>query len=264
MPERQEHITDARRGYYPLLQELLQLYPTFVRNQPAWRNGYQDVAQLAHGWYLRCHRGIKAILALDGSGYAEEASPIRRSVMEHTIALRWLAAEGDKILDTVARGHAFDSKKRGDAVSAADWTSIDLAQIERIIADIDPDSREAHQDRMLHFADRLAHYGDKHTRPGYLAECARTHPGYESAICYFEQSSGKLLYRSRDAVWQVPFSTTHLLEALLAIRQVFDPEPWETELEGIVQRYLSVTDQVRLEDGLPPVDWTTGEVGSKG
>jgi hypothetical protein len=252
--------TDARRGYEPLLTELLQLYPNLMRNPPAWRSGYGEVAYLAHGWYLRCHRGVQAILLLDSARYAEEASPIRRSVIEHALALKWLAAEGNKILDTVARGHAFDAKNRGDAVSAAGWTSVDLAQIEKIIADIDPANRDAHDDHLLHFAQRLASYGDKHTRPLYLSEVARTHPSYESAVCYIAQPSGLLLFQSRDVVWQVPFCATHLLEALLAVRQVFDPEPWEDELNGMLQRYMAVTDDVRRQDGLPPVDWSTGTV----
>src|SRR6266566_7418823 len=200
-----EQAADARRGYQPLLEELLQLYPNRLRNPPAWRSGYDEVAYLAHGWYLRCHRGIQAILLLDPAGFAEEAAPIRRSIIEHALALQWLAAEGNKILDTVARGHAFDAKNRGAAVSAAGWTSVDLAQSEKIIANIDPDNRDAHNDQMLHFAQRLASYGDKHTRPGYLAEAGRSHPSYESAACYVEQPSGFLLAQSRDAVWQVPF-----------------------------------------------------------
>ncbi len=106
-------ITDARRGYLPLLEELLQLYPKLIRSQPMWREGYKEVAYLAHGWYLRCHRGIQAILMLDDAGYAEEASPIRRSVIEHALALRWLAAEGDKILDTVTRWHGGTHSTQG-------------------------------------------------------------------------------------------------------------------------------------------------------
>lgn len=58
-------------------------------------------------------------MSLDTAGYAEEASPIRRSVIEHSLALKWLAAEGNRILDTVARGYASDAKKRGAAVSEA-------------------------------------------------------------------------------------------------------------------------------------------------
>src|SRR5258708_2707914 len=117
---------DARRGYQPLLEELFDLYPRLLRGEPEVRirTGYRQVSFLAHGWYLRCHRGIESVLLLDAAAHAEEASPIRRSIIEHVVALRWLAAVGDKILDTVARGHARETKRRGDAVAAAKWTSV--------------------------------------------------------------------------------------------------------------------------------------------
>jgi hypothetical protein len=252
--------SDARAGYGPLLAELVELYPELKHDLPPYRSSHNQVRHLAHGWYLRCHRGIEAILQLDQTGYAEEVAPLRRSVIEHVLALRWLAAEGNRILDTVARGHAADAQRRGEAVSAAGWTSIDLAQIEQVIAEIDPDSRDPGNDHLLTFAHRLAAYGDMHTRPGYLAECARTHPSYESAICYVRLTDGTPLPRSRDAVWQVPFSTTHLLEALLAIQHVYDPEPWHPRLDDIVTSYCQVTDDVRIQDGLPTVDWSPGKL----
>jgi hypothetical protein len=253
-------MRDPRRGYLPLLKELQQLYPSLVGKYPAWRSGYRNVAHLAHGWYLRCHRGVEAIVFLGDEGYAEEASPIRRSVIDHVLALQWLSIEGDKILDTVARGHAQNTRKRGEAVSAAEWTSVDLAQFGKTIENINPDSRDPHNDRMLHFGQRVAKYGDEHTMPGYQAENARTYPSYESAVCYVEHQTGALLWQSQDSLWQVPFATMHLLEALLALRHVFDPDPWEAELGGIVERFLATTDEVRRQDGLPPVDWSTGTV----
>ncbi|HUZ69020.1 MAG TPA: DUF5677 domain-containing protein [Candidatus Saccharimonadales bacterium] len=257
---RNKETAGARGAYAQLLPELLQLYPGLMRSHPTWRLGYRDVGHLAHGWYLRCHRGVEAILTLDRAGYAEEASPIRRSVIEHVLALKWLAVEGDTILDTVARAHARGATAIADAVSAAGWTSIDPAEIEHVVAGIDPHNRDPSNDHLIHFAQRLSQYGDEHTRPGYLAECARTHPSYESAVCYVELPSGSLLLESRDAQWQVPFSTTHILEALLALRQAFDPAPWRAELDRIVESYLAVTDEVRRQDGLPPVDWSTGKV----
>jgi Family of unknown function (DUF5677) len=253
---------DASRGYAPLLEELQKLYPTLTRNPPPWREGYKQVGHLAHGWYLRCHRGVEAILRLDQSGYAEEASPIRRSVIEHVLALRWLSVEGDKILDTLAGGHARNAQQILDATKDAGWTSIDFEAIKEIVANANPPDRDRHNDNLLHWNDRLAKYGDKYSTPGYIAETARTHPTYESAICYVELPDGGLLSASRDRIWQVPFCTTHLLEALLAVRDAFDPSPWESELERIIERYRSVTDAVRREDGMPAIDWSTGTTSS--
>jgi hypothetical protein len=64
-----------------------------------------------------------------------------------------------------------------------------------------------------------------------------------------------LLTTPREPIWQVPFATTHLLEALLVMRGVFRPRPWKNELGAILDGYRDVTDAVRVQDGLTPVSW---------
>src|SRR2546423_1034478 len=59
----------------------------------------------------------------------------------------------------------------------------------------------------------------------------------------------------RQSFWQVPFAMAHLLGALLAFRLVFEEPPWRRELQGILDRFRSVTDEVRAHDGLQPVNW---------
>jgi hypothetical protein len=213
----------ARRGYAPLLEEVMALYPYLAKSRPPWRDGYAKVGFLAHGWYLRCHRTVEAVLNLGDAGYADEAAPLRRSIIDHVLALRWLAAEGDKILDTIARAHAFDTKNRADTVTAAEWTSVDVEQLERIVAGIDADTLDRSGDHLLPFAHRLAEYGDQHTRPGYIAESAKSHPTYESAVAYVAVPGGELLWHAREPIWPVPFCTIHLLEALICVREAFEP-----------------------------------------
>ena len=118
---------EARRGYEPILQRLLPLFPALMAagDPGTLREGFRKVPHLAHGWYMRCHRSTQALLTLDGMGYAEEASPIRRSIIEHILALEWLAAEGDKLEDTIALGHAYKAQARADAASDAGWHSVD-------------------------------------------------------------------------------------------------------------------------------------------
>jgi hypothetical protein len=246
--------------YLPLLHELQGLYPSLATNPPPWRDGYRNVGLLAHGWYMRCQRSLEAVIALGDAGYGDEAAPTRRSVIEHCLALRWLAVEGDKILDTIARGHSSDVKYRAKALRDAGWKSVNPADLQKIIDEIDPDSRDRTNDNLLQFAHRLAKYGDQHTLPGYIAETAKSHPTYESAMSYIAVPNAALRSLPRENIWQVPFATTHLLEALIAVREAFEPQPWELELEDIIMRYLAVTDRVREHDGLPPVDWSTGKL----
>lgn len=255
-----KQTSDARRGYLPIFRELMALYPSLTKNMPRWREGYAKAGFLAHGWYMRCHRNSEAVFALWDRGLADEAAPLRRSIIEHVLALRWVAAEGDKVLDTIARGHAKDVGDRANAVEAAAWTSVDPEELRRIVANVDPESRDRSGDYLLHYASRLSKYGDQYSQPGYLVETAKSHPTYESAVAYVRMEDGTLLWQAREPVWPVPFLTTHLLEALLCVQEMFDPKPWHGALEDILKRYLSVTDDVRRQDGLRPIDWSTGKI----
>lgn len=253
--------SEASRGFEPILVELQRLYPLFM-NADIDRNvreGWQEVSYLAHGWYMRCYRGIQCLLLLDLAGHAEEASPIRRSIIEHTVALQWLTAEGDSILDTVARGHAFTAKRQRDAIETAQWTSIKLSDVDTAIASTEFELRDSTNDNLLQFTERVKRYSDVHTMTTWLSEVARSHPSYESAICYVTLPDGLLRQTSRDAIWQVPFATTWLFEALLTIRKIFVDPPWPELLGRIGDRYKTVTNNVRVEQGLQPIDWPTGQ-----
>ena len=257
-------VREADQHFEPLLKRMSDLYPAYLRgDQWKIREGSRESAHLAHGWYQRCQRGLEAVVRLDELGYAEEAAPIRRSVIEHGVALRWVAAEGDKILGTVASGHAMDSKRLGAEVEAAAWTSVDLEEIARAAASAEAAVDDRSHDYLLHFAHRAKEYADVHTMVEYRAESARSHACYESAMCYCHPPDG-LLDVSRDMVWQIPFATTHLLEALLAVRQVFDPMPWEQELGEIVAEWQEVVNRGKAARGLAPVDWERGVVMTDG
>ena len=250
-----EHVADARSGYEPILTEALALYSHDRLSGQRFREGWKGVGHLAHGWYLRCHRGAKAVVILDDAGFAEEASPLRRSVIEHVVALQWLAVEGERILDTVARAHADSSQRVRDAVETAGWTSISLGEADEAIASAAADERDPANDYLQKFAARARQYGDAHTMVEYLIECGRSHPSYESAICYTDLSDETFLDESTRRLWQVPFATTHVLEALEAVREAFDPRPWAVELRRLIEQFRDVTDAVREQDGLPPAEW---------
>jgi hypothetical protein len=183
---------DQRQRYRPLLEEMLPLYRAFINAEPArLSQSHRRSALLAHGWYLRCERSVQALLILETNGFEEEAAPLRRTLIEHVLGLKWIAVEGNAVVDTVARGHARDAAKRLDALSTANWTSINLADLQEIIDDIGAEGRSSSSDHLLHFLQRLQRYGDVHTLPGYLAETALTHPTYQSAVKYFDVSSGE-------------------------------------------------------------------------
>lgn len=248
-------VADARSGYEPILTEALTLYSLERMGGQRFREGWQGVGHLAHGWYLRCHRGVMAISLLGNAGFAEEASPLRRSVIEHVVALQWLAVEGNRILDTVARAHADSSQRVRDAVETAGWTSISLEDADEAIVSAAADERDPANDHLQKFAARARRYSDAHTMVEYLVECGRSHPSYESAICYTDLSDGTFLNEPQRALWQISFAATHVLEALEAVREAFEPRPWAIELNRLMEQFRDVTDAVREQDGLPPAEW---------
>lgn len=223
---------------------------------------HRRVAHLAHGWYMRCERSLDAVLILERAGHAEEAAPIRRCVIEHVVALKWVGAEGNGVLDAVAREHGQNTRKQLEAVTAAQW-SVEPKAFHAVLEEIASGDYDPSSDHLMHFRHRVERYGDDHDLPGWLAETALSHPTYKSAVDYCDVSSGQVVPRRAPQAEQLPqqgFATAQLLDALLAVREIFEPKPWEHELDAIVDDYLAITDAVREQDGLPPVDWSTGRV----
>ena len=105
--------------WVPLLVSILDLYPDALAsadNMFPVRATHRRAVHLAHGWYVRCHRTAHALLVLHEEGFDGEASPLSRTLVEHSIALRWLAAEGDKILPTLAGGHGQGVGQQREAI----------------------------------------------------------------------------------------------------------------------------------------------------
>ena len=101
--------------FEPILDELLTLYPDALDRGvvPPARSSHRISSLLAHGWYMRSHRTAHAIKLLERAGFVGEVAPLRRTLIEHTVALVWLAEEGDEILPTLAGGHAYGVKRHG-------------------------------------------------------------------------------------------------------------------------------------------------------
>ncbi|MGZ5365668.1 MAG: DUF5677 domain-containing protein [Mycobacterium sp.] len=91
-------MTPDDEDFGPILDELLDLYPTMPTLR--LRKSRRRASHLTHGWYQRVRRSSEAVIGLNNLGYGPEAAPIRRTIIEHVVVLKWLADEGDKVLDT--------------------------------------------------------------------------------------------------------------------------------------------------------------------
>ena len=191
-----------------ILDELLALYPTMATLE--LREAHMNAAHLAHGWYQRVRRSCEAIVALERLGYDPEAAPIRRTIIEHTVALKWLAEEGDGVLDVMALEHAARAKRIMKATKAANWTSVDQNEIQTVIDEIDEDSRDYTKAEFKHFSKQNQ---DQSVLAVYLAEVGRTHATYQSAIDYADMEQGAFLDESREEIDNVKMAADFLLEA---------------------------------------------------
>lgn len=238
--------------YRALLPRLLSLYPAGgPDSEVGVREPHRRVAHVAYGWFMRCHRGIQAVLLLEEEGFQVEAAPIRRSVLEHIVALKWLAAQGSVVADILRRGASNDARKRKEAVQNAGWTSVDLDLFDAVIQD--GEDLDRHQDHLLQFRARCDRFGTSGDMVQYLAETAQSHPGWQSASPYINVSSGKPVPRDDPGspVDQAGFCVVHLLEALLCVNQIFESETLAAELEEILPLVRALMVRQREERGLP-------------
>jgi len=252
-----EQAVAAIEGYERVLRILLPLYRVTIASGPSLSVGprYERAVNIAHGWYVRCLRSVEALLLLEGGGLADEGSAIRRSVIEHIVALQWLVARGDEVVDTLAREHAKSGAKRLAALQDASWESIDFEGVAAELDAIRAEELDASQDFLLHFRQREQRFDQTRSLPLYLAETAISHPSYESANRYRDQATGEFLLDSWASSPQAPFCASELLSATMIFRQVFEPPPWDEELTEASSQFQTATDAARASAGLSPIDW---------
>jgi hypothetical protein len=229
----------------PLVEELLDLYRQ--AETLTWKPRYIRVQQFAHGWYMRVRRGVEAVLELEAAGYAAEAGPIRRSIIEHVVALKWLGTEGDQMLDTAKRGHLHGIDKLRKSIVAADWKSVDLGEFDKAMDDLQ-DADPSH-DNMLHFVNRARAYGIPDDVPQWYAETAISHPCYESAIAYWDLSN-KTPIEEPVSVDQMGFCLSWLLTATLVFRDLFEPSIWRAEVDEITRKGRAIDEAYRRSVGM--------------
>ncbi|MDQ1734131.1 MAG: hypothetical protein QOH56_382 [Pseudonocardiales bacterium] len=234
--------------YRALLPILLGLYPSLPGL--TLQESHRPITHVAHGWYMRCHRGVQAVFQLEETGFQEEASPIRRSILEHVVALKWLAEQGGVVADILKRGAAHDAAKRKVALVAANWTAVDLGLFDAVIAD--QDGTDPQYDNLLHFKQRCDRFGTPHDWTTYLVETARSHPCWESAVPYMDVSTGRplALDQPEPVIDQAGFCVIHLFEALVAIDHMIAASHLTPELERLDVEIRRIAVRQRREQGL--------------
>lgn len=194
-------MLDRVDEYRALLDEALAIMPG-VEGELRYGPDYRKVGHIAHGWYMRVHRGVVAVMALEEAGHAGEAPPLRRSIIEHVVGLDWLAAEGDKILAALEVGHKeWTDHLRTSLEGSSHFDADAFEKVAESMADADKSAAVWNK-----FTKRTNHFGDQRILKQYFAETGQSHATYESAMAYFDIETNDFLDTSRRIEPQAPFA----------------------------------------------------------
>lgn len=224
-------------SYAAILDGLRALYPT-TRILPL-KETHSEVGHIAHGWYLRVHRSCAALMLLRQAGYGAEAWPTRRAIIEHMLALRWLADNGNEAKDVVRRAHAESSRRRQESAADAGWSSAGWP----IWADVAADGAAAtgnptESNMLTNVRLRCEKYGIATDYASWLLETNNSHPGWTTASAYLQETPQTLLGEPRfdDNLDDARFCARRLLRCLVALGDMMTEPPWASEVTDMLVR----------------------------
>lgn len=192
------------------------------------------VAPLAHGWYIAVRRLGLAVIHLVDSGFEFEAASLRRSLIEHVVALRWLVHATDDAVTSLLRAHQHSLRKLQAAVEAAGWS---VAGNEAFDVILGVDHGASSEDRNMHFKQRCEQYGTDDLYSAWLSETSVSHPSFSTANAYLRAKlDGELELvdharaRPHGALAIVACA---LLVASDSFNQLIVDRPWTAEITRI-------------------------------
>lgn len=137
-------------------------------------------------WTNRVVRTARAALLLHDDGFGIEASPLRRTLLEHAVAIHWLADKRGPAYQALVRARSLSMQKFNSA-QAAGWELTEDQQrlLEDAIA-IGTDDETRSEDTFVHAKQRAEAYGFGAIHQGWLIETWTSHPSLMSALPYYE------------------------------------------------------------------------------
>jgi hypothetical protein len=240
--------------YRALLPQLLRTYASIYDEGPVrFGEPYRRMSHVIHAWFMRCQRGVEAVMLLAESGFTVESAPLRRSVLEHRIGLTWLVDDVANASTVIGRGSMADAVKRKNSIERAGWTSVDLKAFDEVIAD--GKDLDSSTDNQLHFRERCDRAGSPHDWAAYLIETSMSHPGWESARPYLEvdYATGRIEAKPEpfDEINLGQWAATEMYQALSVVNAMLEGEPLDDALFEFKAQLLPLIILAREEKGLP-------------
>lgn len=218
-----------------VINDTLALYddPGGVRH----REDLGGAAFVGHGWYSAIRDLARAALLLDDGRLDQVASPLRRSMAEHALALRWLRDRPEAALDSLRHAQQLSVKKLQEATAAGSWAIPD-----EVFDDLlSPAVSGSTEDVNLHFTNLARELGQSNLLAAWLHETATCHPSLASASRYTRTWPGDET-SDLGAAPEPPTSgraqaALLLLMATEEFNEFLVGAPWTDELAGLERRF---------------------------
>ena len=161
-----------------IIEDALALYEDPGR--AVHREDLGGAAFVGHGWYSAVRDLARAALLLDDAHLDRVASPLRRSMAEHALALRWLLDRPEAALESLRLAQQLTVGRIQTAIAGGSWNIPD----EVFDSLLNPPAGGSSEDVNLHFANLAREFGQRDLLAAWLHESATCHPSLASASRY--------------------------------------------------------------------------------
>ncbi|MCC5577245.1 hypothetical protein IMZ11_16590 [Microtetraspora sp. AC03309] len=104
---------------------------------------YKKAFPIMFGWWRLINRSTAAFWDLTGRGYTIEAAPLMRNIVDHTLAMVWLADVGDDGLPALELSAHYSQDKLAKLAKELGWSIPPGAdQVSPPVPDTDPDYKK--------------------------------------------------------------------------------------------------------------------------
>lgn len=196
------------------------------------------VRAVASGWFMRVRRSGQAALLLDRQQFDDEAAPLRRSMIEHTLWLMWLADEREALAPILAR----QSRKWARRVkpNVSDGWNVGSEVFDKILDGPEPDRSRDSDATTKSLCRRLGQMDKLYV--AWLAETSASHPGLGTAFAYLGDEDVPTLRSS--ARRHDPNGTAQvavlLMLAATSLESIFSEDQWSGQLSGLESHWHEV------------------------
>jgi hypothetical protein len=215
---------------------------------------YEGAQVVAHGWYSAVRDWTRAALLVGDADLYWSAAPLRRSMLEHALALSWLADKPTEVLASLDKAEQKRVADMREAAEAGHWSIPDELYDEILDPPVDGSS----EDRNLHFTNLARERSAANARVAWFSETAVCHPSLSSAQRYlatWPAARGTQLPPEVGAVENKQQVALWLLAATREFHRFLRDQPWVATLADLEKRFTSLFD-IRTPPSEPTPLWT--------